>query len=368
MNKKKRLLPLLPFLTVVFLFLLSLLCHVIAFQSRSFADFFNSTIAAFLRAVLALLTGFLPFSLAEVLLLMLPVLLFLFFFFSVRVVMRKSSFRRFVAATLSIPMSIYILFVGTYATGYQMTPLADRLAFEEAPINKDTLLTVATWAGSEAASLAGRFPTGKMGESQMPYSWGEMTEKLNDSYQSLSEKIPLLQNHRTAVKPIMLSRPMTYTGIVGVYTFFTGESNVNTTFPDYSTVFTAAHEMAHQRGIAPEDEANFIAFLVLISSNDDYLRYVGYLNLLDYLESAIYKTDADAYKEVVLLYTAPMRAERAAYSKIYRELHSEPVRNFTDAVNDAYLKGQGTEGKISYSLVVTLAVRYYYSVEAEKQP
>ena len=36
---------------------------------------------------------------------------------------------------------------------------------------------------------------------------------------------------------------------------------MNVDYNDYNLVFTCAHEMAHQRGLSKEDEANFIAFL-----------------------------------------------------------------------------------------------------------
>ena len=88
---------------------------------------------------------------------------------------------------------------------------------------------------------------------------------------------------------------MTYTHISGVYTFFTGEANINVNFPDYTTPFTSAHELSHQRGIGPEDEANFMAFLVCIESDDTYIKYSGYMEVFEYVISALYKTDKDKY-------------------------------------------------------------------------
>ena len=49
--------------------------------------------------------------------------------------------------------------------------------------------------------------------------------------------------------------------------------------------------MAHQRGIAREDEANFIAFLVCMASDDPYIRYSGYLEVYEYVASSLYSDD-----------------------------------------------------------------------------
>ena len=54
--------------------LLSAILYLIAVKSPAFADFFNRRISAAVRATTAHLTGWIPFSLAETLLLFLPVI------------------------------------------------------------------------------------------------------------------------------------------------------------------------------------------------------------------------------------------------------------------------------------------------------
>ena len=59
----------------IYLFLaLSLVIYLIGIFSPAFADFFNRYISSCVRAVTATLTGWIPFSLAETLLLFLPVI------------------------------------------------------------------------------------------------------------------------------------------------------------------------------------------------------------------------------------------------------------------------------------------------------
>jgi hypothetical protein len=147
--------------------------------------------------------------------------------------------------------------------------------------------------------------------------------------------------------------------ITGIYSFFTGEANVNVEYPHYTLPFTAAHEMAHQRGIARENEANFIAFLVCIRSDDPYLRYSGYLNLYEYVASALYRADPQLYNDARSRLVTPVRQELRAYSTFFDKYRESTVSEVSGAINNSYLQLQGTEGTRSYGLVVDLAVAYY---------
>ncbi len=129
--------------------------------------------------------------------------------------------------------------------------------------------------------------------------------------------------------------------------------------PDYTLPFTAAHEFAHQRGISREDEANFVAYLACIESDDPYVRYSGYLNLYEYVASALYSADHDAYFEVSGKLPAEVRAEMSAYNRFFEKYRHNVAATVSGAVNDTYLKSQGTPGEKSYGMVVDLAVAYY---------
>ena len=165
------------------------------------------------------------------------------------------------------------------------------------------------------------------------------------------------------VKPVLVSEVMSYMHITGVYSFFTGEANLNVNFPAYTLPHTAAHEMAHQRGIAREDEANFMAFLVCIRSDDPYIRYSGYLNAYEYVASALYRADKDLYYQAVTRLGESVKAELVAYSEFYDQYRDSTVSQVSGAVNDSYLQSQGTPGTISYGMVVDLTVAYYKTHE-----
>ncbi len=347
--------------------LIALLCaviHAISVFSVSFSDFFNMTFGAFFRFLLAKLTGWFPFSLAEVLIVLLP---FIFAFLVVMTVkqMKKGAAARirFLASVLAAITFFYSSFVLTFATAYRGSTLDVKLSLERMPVGAEELYDTSYIVLKELSELEKNTEFSENGFSVMPYSLSELNEKLNSAYSKACEKYSFLQKMNSNVKGIILSEPMTYTHISGVYTFFTGEANLNINFPDYVLPYTMAHEMAHQRGIARENEANFIAFLVCLESDDEYVRYSAYLNMFEYLTNALYKADKSKYKEIAALLPDRIRRELIAYSEFFEKYEDNVVSDVSNAVNNSYLVSQGqVSGTRSYGLVVDLAVAYYKNI------
>jgi hypothetical protein len=239
--------------------------------------------------------------------------------------------------------------------------VSDKLALDSTDITKENLYTTLITLKEKAEAELEYIEFSDSGASLSPVDINEISVIICDSYDKLSEKYPSLDigNFNSYAKPVLLSRGMTALNITGVYSFFTGEANVNVHFPDYCIPFTLAHELAHQRGIARENEANFIAFLACIESADAYVRYSGYINMYEYLASALYKTEKDALMHVYKLTDSKILGEMDAYSEFYKENSNDILGSISDFINDKYLKAQGTEGIVSYGLVVRLCVAYY---------
>ena len=193
----------------------------------------------------------------------------------------------------------------------------------------------------------------------MPFSFREMNDLLLASYKDVEKQIDGLCTYSACTKPIRLSEPMVYTHITGVYSFFTGEANVNTAYPDYMQIYTAAHELAHQRGIGREDEANFVAFLACVESEHPYIRYSGYMNLLEYVLSALYAADPAAFYNLSEKFNRTIRSELYGYQSFRSRYEDNLIGDISSGVNNAYLTVQGADGLQSYGLVVDLAVAYF---------
>lgn len=336
--------------------------HLICNFSTSFADFMIEKVCFVVRFLLAKATGWVPFSVGEMTLILLPLFAILLIALTVRLAVRYDTklYCRTIAGLLSVICMLYSLFVLTLAPGYKSSTLDTKLGLARVPVSADELLHTAEILRDETHALLDEVTFRYANFSVMPYSLDEMNEKLNDAYEKAGEKYDFLNNFRSDIKYVILSEPMSYTHITGVYSYYTGEANLNINFPDYSLPYTAAHELAHQRGIARENEANFVAFLVCIESDDPYIQYSGYVNLLEYVMNSLYAASPDYYNTFYGTLDRQIVYEFYASSAFFEKYRENIAADVSSAVNNNYLQSQGqVEGTRSYGLVVDLAVAYY---------
>ncbi len=358
-EKKRKKLPLASMI-IFCITALTVVLHIISAFSETFSDFFNLNVSSAVRFITAKITNLLPFSLAEALILLIPVIAFILIRYAAKNHADSwSSVLTYIASLLSVICLFYVLFFWSFGVGYNTTSIDKNLGLERKDVSAqelyDTALVLSEMANEEAKNVAYR----SMNFSIMPYEISALSEKLNEDYKVFSGDNKFLSDFKSNIKPIILSRPMSYTHITGIYSYFTGEANLNTYFPDYTLPFTAAHELAHQRGIAREDEANFVAFLVCKDSADPYIRYSAYVNMLDYVLNALYIADENLYSNIVRELNDNILYEFIAYADFFDQFRDSLASSVSGSINDTYLKLNGTEGEKSYGMVVDLAVAYY---------
>ena len=338
---------------------LSALLYIVICISPEFADFFNWYIGGFFRFIFAQITNILPFSLAEAMLILIPVLLFLIIR---NVWIYRCNTRKATIVTLLCVLSaasiFFSSFVFTFAAGYRGTSLDEKLEIKVEKIDKHDLYNTTVYLIGEINKLSPEIEYDSEGFSVMPYSISNMNDKLIAAYDVFANEYGIVNNFNSRLKPVLLSEAMSYAHITGIYTYFTGESNINVGFPDYTIPYTAAHELAHQRGIAREDEANMIAFLVSLCSDDVYIRYCAYVNMYEYVGNALYKADKEMFRQAYRMLDSNVRGEQAAYNSFFEKYTESVTSQVSGAVNDIYLQSQGTEGAKSYGMVVDLTVAY----------
>lgn len=358
-KKEVRLFPV-PVIVILAISLVGVIVFCLFSVSTAFCDFIMKYVGTPIRASLAFVTNILPFSLAESLLIASPIIIVTA---SVVAIRRFSSSWRltgaFMIRALSALCCVWIIFVFGFAGGYKGTSLDKKLGFERNKVSPEELEYTASVLLYEVNKLCNEVDFIPNGASVMPYSFDEMTKKLNEAYKVLEGQYDAIDTFYSRPKQVILSEPWTYTHIAGVYTFFTGESNINVNFPDYTLPFTTAHEMAHQRGISREDEANFVAFLACAASDDPYIRYSGYQNLYEYVRSALYSADKDAYSAVRGKEDIRVQYESYSYSLFFDKYRENVVANVSGTINNSYLQSQGTVGTKSYGMVVDLACAFF---------
>ena len=325
-----------------------------------FADFLNSTLCFAARRIMAAFGDLFPFSLFEILIFLLPLIAIAVIIRGVVVFKKGEGEARFFVNIISALFLFYAGNVICLSISYNTTPINKRMNLPDVTVNAENLTELMTVLRDEVNLLSEEI-TYRDGFSDPGYTMDEISEKICDAYAALSDEygvVPVISSRAKAVGPVSVL--MSYLGISGIYTYYTGESNVNTCYPPYDVVFVAAHELAHQRGILREDEANFAAYLACSHSDDPYLRYSGALNMYEYVVSALYSANYELYKESYKKQPKTIIEERIAFSEFFEKYRENTVADISEATNNAYLQSQGsTQGTRSYGMVVDLAVAYY---------
>ena len=299
------------------------------------------------RRMLSIVGSALPFSVAELLLFSaLPLTLL-----AVRGALGLDGRGRvrLVALLLTLLSSLYACFFFTLGVSYHGRGLGEKMGFEVPPsLTEDELITLCLELSREAQE---HYP------SAVPKP-RELSHRLDMAYADFCDEYGFVDSLHGTPKELLASGMWTRLGVMGFYSYCFGQTVVNTAFPAFAVTYTCAHEMAHQRGVGREDEANFIAYLALVGSDDGYLRYCGYAGMLEYALCALADISPELFAKLTSELHAGVRADIEALWSLVRESGSGRADRLTDALNDAYLKGNGTEGRASYGYALRLLAGY----------
>lgn len=163
------------------------------------------------------------------------------------------------------------------------------------------------------------------------------------------------KNYGLKVKPSVFGYLMQHFGIQGYYNPWTGEAQVNRFLPSFMLPFVICHEMAHQAGIAAEDDANLLSYAVGMMPDDSVFRYSAYFNLWLYTHARLRKYDSATASEerknlnpITLAHLDTLRAIRKRYRSDFSE--------YSGALYDGYLKlHHQKDGIESYNKVAITA-------------
>ncbi len=263
---------------------------------------------------------------------------------------------RLLLALLCIASAGYFVFTAGWGLNYSREPLARNLGYREGQPTEAELAAVMRREQADVASAAGEL-TVRDGRTVYPGGFARMRAQVDAGYRALAARggiyRALFSGARPWPKAILASPLLSYTGIDGIYFPFTGEPNVNTADLPFTQPFDAAHESAHFKGFAREDEANFIAYLADSANPDPYFRYSAHMEAYLYVSNALYATDYKAWAKLDAGLSPVAREDFAAYNRYYDE-HQGKAQELSNNVNNSYLQAQGQQGVITYDMFVNL--------------
>lgn len=303
------------------------------------------------------ISGLVPFSIAEIGLILLVILVPTLFLRHLIHGIRKKNFQRLFTYLIHIVVisSIwYFLSVPAWTLNYNRPSIAELTGLSIKPSSAEELERVSEVLIEKVNQLRDLVVEDETGYMQLNDTGNQFLTRSIAGYHAVSDQFPFLGGLYGNPKPVLLSELLSRTHIVGIYTLTTAEANVDIHIPPLFRPSTAMHELAHMRGIAREDEANFVAWLTCNAHPDVDFQYSGNVLALIHVSNALYSADADAYTRIYSQFGEGLRRDLEREHQYWKHYESV-VNKVAEATNDAYLKFNGqVDGVKSYGRMVDL--------------
>lgn len=336
--------------------------------------YYSNGINIYIVKALSKISSVLPFSLFEILIYIFILSILIFLIYSIiYIIIRPRKIlvylKNSILNIMSIVGIIYFLFVILWGINYNRVDLEDSLItyynsaedknIKNVDYNNDDLIKLYKFLIEKCNETRAKVSEDDNNVMKCNLDYKDVLKRATNAYSNISILNLNKKGVYATAKPILNSNLLCYTGITGIYSPFTGEANINVSSPDIYIPFTTLHEMAHQRGYASEDEANFLAYLACINNKDYDFQYSGYILALKYTSSALAKTDHDSLINANRNLSQSVINDLNNSNEFWRQYEGK-VNEVSDNINNNYLKANGIkEGTISYSKIVNLLLTYY---------
>lgn len=349
-----------------------LLSYISSFSPSLIEGAYSNGFNKITGQILSTITGVLPFSLAELVILFL-VIFVIYSLVSMIVKAVKGTFKkRYIILNYFINLLvfvsiIYFTFIIIWGLNYHRLPFSIIAKLDVQSVSVKELGDICEIFINRANTLRNSVNQDSNGFMDIQGGYRDVFNRTFKGYEKAAMIYPELGGRYGIPKGVILSQAMSYAGISGVYFPFTGEANVNIDSPDSEIPFTACHEMAHQRGFAREDEANYIAYLACIMSPDRDFQYSGTLLAQINLMNTLYSYDRSRYDSLKQTYSKAVAQDLSEIAAFWHK-YQGPIERISTKINDTYLKANNQkDGVYSYGRMVDLLIAEYRKNKANPQ-
>jgi len=342
--------------------LLLIAFHLYLRQNEAMAEVVS---AGFIRPALrtmAKYTAIVPFSLAEALiaaavlgtLACMAVCIY-------RIIKGKErllSLYRMLITPLTLVLLAYALFSWLWGAFFYIDDFAENVGLESKPVSAGQLAVVTEYFAQLANEYSYQVERDENGVCDADRSG--ILKSSAHIFDNVEKHFPQLAGEDVPAKGIVFSKLMSYLDFTGFFFPLTGEANVNMDFPPSLFASTVAHEISHQRGVAKEQEANFVAVLACLESGDPDYCYSASLLAYIHLGNALHSADYDAWEKIYRSLNDNVLRDFAA-DRAYWQQFETPVQDVSNTFYEGFLYSYDQHlGLKSYGACVDLLVNYYY--------
>ena len=319
----------------------------------------------FIRPALRLMaryTAHLPFSLAEALIAAAVLGLLLYTAFCIYRMVKGAqwlvSLYKMLITPLVLALLVYALFSSLWGAYFYIDDFAERAGIESGPVSTEQLAAVTEYFAVLANEYSAQVQRDENGVCCTDRA--SVVDASAHIFDNAEKLFPQLEGEDVPVKGIVFSKIMSYLDFTGFFFPITGEANVNTDFPPSQFAATVAHEISHQRGVAREQEANFVAVLACLESENSDYCYSAALLAYTHLGNALHSADYEEWARIYNTLNEAVRCDFAA-DRAYWQQFETPVQEVSNSFYEGFLHSYDQHlGLKSYGACVDLLVNYYY--------
>lgn len=333
---------------------------IVIFSLRSYPEiaerYYSNVFYTFVRSGFLFLFNYIPFSVGDILYIIIIVLLIVgisrFTKFLIRRQFAQAGFI-FLGFILKLQIGV-ALFYGLWALNYFRQPAQKRLNlpnydYSAPELKRVTSMLIDSANGSRASLKA----------TDLNVKNKQIVNPAIDAVTGLSTFDPPLIAIKPLAKSSFISPLLNYLGTAGYYNPFTGEAQFNNLMPVYTQPFVACHEMAHQMGFGAEDEANFAGFIAGKSSDNNLLKYSAYYLASQEFMNEILRTDSILFRQLQDRISPAVMQDLETEREFWRKYQGTANR-LSSIFYDSYLKvNKQPEGLKTYNRMIKLSMSYY---------
>ena len=340
-ERKRRALPFKPFILGAvccgLLFVFLLLDGIR--KDPKIAEWWTLHIAAAWETAVGSVTSMLPVSVFELCIIAL-IIICVWLYVMLMLCLCRAKFKKILCGILwlaAVAVCVLDMYMVSMGFGYYRPPMSFETAGDK--YTAEQAYAVCSYFLDDYNAIANKLERDENGCVKCPYTFRELAKKIRDEYDKLDNDY--LTGYTPIAKPVTNSWIMSDFLIIGVTFLPTGEANINTEAPVTEYTETIAHELAHAKGVMREGDANLLAQQVLISSDDEFLRYCGYFGSFYSLASAVSLAgEHDKFAELVGGVDEKITVERR-FANAYWQSQPDVIGSIGEFFNDLYLKING---------------------------
>lgn len=345
----------------ILVWLIFLIVLIILKTNTAICEAWTKTFARWYETSIGFLFKWIPFSLTEIIIIGLFIGAFVFLTqFTICLLHRQYS--KGIGKMLSIVLGATIV-IGLYQATAEMAYNREHhpVTVYEEKVEKTEFRKINDYFIADLNKVSKEMKFDEEGNLISPYSIREMNDLLDQEFYRLNQEYGnYFTPFTTRAKPMLTSFIYRELHITGVTFMPTTEANINTLNVNALKPITFAHEILHTKGVMKEEDADFIALYLMLTSENPYFRYSGYYFSISSLYYLARLTGVSTdYQEVIDSINISFKKNQN-FGYYYWKSHNA-FADFGNWVNDIYLKLSGEkEGTSSYNDTPT-------DVDKEKQ-